>query len=151
MFHLVRRFFGFLTARPLGPAEQMLVCESIGPGLRGLFYTQRFEDQRHAFDVASRVAIHPDLIEAALMHDIGKTEINLGAIERSLATMWFMTSLPIWGEWLAYRDHGPIGAELLESHGAGALAVRFARYHPGEPPTSCDRAHWVALEQADHA
>ena len=151
MLHLARRFFGFLTARPLGPREQIFVSDSISPDLRRLFYTQRFEDQRHAVDVASRVANRPDLIEAALMHDIGKTKVQIGAIERSLATMWFMTSLPIWGEWLSYRDHGRIGAGILESRGAGTLAVLFARYHPGDPPQSCNHAHWIALERADHA
>ena len=151
MPHLVRRFFGFLTARPLSPREQIFVSDSISSDLRRLFYTQRIEDQRHAVDVASRVANDPDLIEAALMHDIGKTAVHLGAIERSLATMWSMASLPIWGEWLSYRDHGPIGADLLEAHGAGALAVSFTRHHPGERPDSCNRAHWISLEKADHA
>jgi hypothetical protein len=149
MAHLVRRFLGFLTARPLSPAEQLFVSDSLDAGLRRLFYTQRLEDQRHAFDVASRVADDPDLIEAALLHDIGKTAVHLGAIERSLATLWAMTSLPIWGEWLSYRDHGPIGADLLEEHGAGILAVSFTRYHPAQPPQWCDPDHWMALEQAD--
>lgn len=151
MLHLVRRFFGFLTARPLSPREQLFVNESINSDLQRLFYTQRFEDQRHAVDVASRVMNHAEVIEAALLHDIGKTTIHLGAIERSLATVWFTTSLPLWGEWLSYRDHGPIGASLLESQGAGTLAVSFARHHPGEPPSSCNRTQWTALEQADHA
>lgn len=150
MLHLVRRFLGFLTARPLSPAEQLFVSNSISGDLRRLFYTQRLEDQRHAVDVASRVPNDPTLLEAALLHDIGKTRVHLGAIQRSLATMWSMTSLPIWGEWLSYRDHGPIGADLIEAHGAGTLAVSFTRYHPGEPPASCDRSHWISLERADH-
>lgn len=140
-----------MTARPLSPSEQLFVNESINTDLQRLFYTQQFEDQRHAVDVASRVMNDADVIEAALLHDIGKTTIHLGAVERSLATMWFTTSLPLWGEWLSYRDHGPIGAVLLETQGAGALAVSFARHHPGKPPASCNRAHWIALEQADHA
>jgi putative nucleotidyltransferase with HDIG domain len=151
MFHLVRRFFGFLTARPLTPIEQAFVRDSLTAELRRLFYEQRVEDQRHAIDVASLVESDPDLIEAALLHDIGKTRAHLGAIERSLATIWIATSLPIWGDWLLYREHGPIGAELLEAHGAGDLAVSFARYHPGEPPASCNRSRWIALENADHA
>lgn len=151
MLHLVRRFFGFLTARPLSPIEQVFVNESINSELRELFYTQRMEDQRHAVDVASRVAGDPDVIEAALLHDIGKTQIRLGAVQRSLATLWFATSLPIWGDWLRYRDHGPIGATLLETHGAGTLAISFARYHPGEPQAPHDRDHWSSLEQADRA
>ncbi|MEN8238796.1 MAG: hypothetical protein ABFR53_06290 [Actinomycetota bacterium] len=149
MLHLVRRFFGFLTARPLSPGEQAFVSESINSDLQRLFYTQRFEDQRHAVDVAFRVSNDPELVEAALLHDIGKTSVHLGAVERSLATMWFATSLPIWGEWLSYRDHGPIGADLLEEHGAGVLAISFARHHPGEPPSHVDARNWNRLENAD--
>jgi hypothetical protein len=149
MLHLVRRFIGFLTAQPLSPAEQLFVSGSISIELCRLFYTHRPEDQRHAVDVASRVPDDPAVIEAALLHDIGKTTVHMGAIERSCATLWAMTSLPIWGDWLSYRDHGPIGADLLEAHGADALAVAFTRYHPGEPPTTYNRRYWIALEQAD--
>ena len=151
MLHLVRRFLGFLTAKPLSPGEQSFVARSLTPDLQRLFFAQRIEDQRHAIDVASRVPDHTGVIEAALLHDIGKTTVHLGAVKRSLATIWVATSLPIWGEWLSYRDHGPIGAELLEEHGAGTLAVDFARYHPGAPPATHDPAQWIALEHADHA
>lgn len=151
MLHLVRRFFGFLTARPLTPQEQIFINRVLTTDLQRLFYTQRVEDQRHALDVVSRVPDTPELVEAALMHDIGKTRIRLGAIGRALATMWFATSLPVWGQWLTYRDHGPIGADLLEANGGRALAVSFARYHPGEPPTPFDRSLWTSLAMADHA
>jgi hypothetical protein len=151
MVHLVKRFFGFLTATRPGPEDQLFVSRSLHTDLLRLFYKQRVEDQRHALDVARRVQDRPHLIEAALMHDIGKTEIGLGAIGRSVATLWALTSLPIWGEWLLYIDHGPRGADLLEDAGAGDLALAFARHHPGPVPSGFDEADWHLLETADSA
>jgi hypothetical protein len=151
VLHLVNRFFGFLTATPPSPRDQLFVSESLTPTLRRLFYAQRIEDQRHAITVASRVKDRPHLIEAALMHDIGKTTIGLGAFGRAFATLWDLTYLPIWGEWLRYINHGPIGADLLEEHNATASVVAFARYHPGGPPSGFDTNDWYALEDADHA
>jgi hypothetical protein len=151
MLHLIRRFFGFLTAKPLSPGDQVFVARWLIPDLQRLFYRQRVEDQRHAVTVAMRVGDRPHLIEAALMHDIGKTTIRLGAFSRSFATLWAFTSLPIWGEWLTYIDHGPIGATLLEQSGAGDLAIVFARYHPGTAPAGFNIGDWEALEQADAA
>ncbi len=151
MLHLAQRFFGFLTAKPLSPSDQVFVATALTPGLLRLFYTQRREDQRHALDVAHRVETYPHLVEAALLHDIGKATMGLGAIGRSLATLWALTSLPLWGEWLTYIEHGRIGADMLENDGAGNLAVSFARHHPGEPPADWDTHDWNSLTEADHA
>lgn len=151
MLHLVRRFLGFLTAKPLSPGEQSFVARSLTPDLQRLFYTQRFEDQRHAVIVATRVDDRPHLVEAALMHDIGKSTTGLGAFGRSFATLWARTSLPVWGEWRTYLEHGPIGADLLERAGASALTVAFARYHPDEPPRDFSPQEWYRLEEADRA
>ena len=53
--HLARRFFGFLRARPLRPPEQQWVHDRLASAeLRALFFAQRHEDQRHAFEVAMR-------------------------------------------------------------------------------------------------
>jgi hypothetical protein len=151
VLHLVNRFFGFLTATPPSPRDQLFVSESLTPTLRRLFYTQRVEDQRHAITVAIAVKDQPHLVEAALMHDIGKTTSGLGAFGRALATLWGLTYLPIWGQWLRYLNHGPIGANLLETNDASASAVLFARYHPGVPPSGFDSNDWYSLEQADKA
>ncbi len=151
MLHLVRRFFGFLTAVPLSPSEQIEITLALDPQLQRLFYRQRHEDQRHAYEVARRVSARPDRIEAALLHDVGKTKVTLGPIGRAFATLWSLTSLPIWGQWRLYLDHGQIGADLLEANGAGVFAVAFARNHPGPPPDGIERKSWTELERADHA
>jgi len=149
--HLVRRFFGFLTAAPLSPTEQDEVHAVLGYRLARLFFSQRTEDQRHALDVRSRVGDDPALVQAALLHDVGKIDSDLGAIGRSLATVWAVTSLPIWGRWQAYLGHGRLGADLLEAHGADEFAVAFTRHHPGAVPKGFDAVRWKLLSSADDA
>ena len=151
MRHLVHRFFGFIRARPLTPREQMAVTTSLPAPLHGLFYAQAHEDQRHAFDVASRVGERPDLVVAALMHDVGKSVTRLGAVSRSAATTWAWTGLPVWGRWRTYLRHGPIGAAMLADAGAPMLAVAFAGQHPGPVPFGIDDGDWWLLAAADEA
>ena len=149
MPHLVRRFFGFVVGRPLTPAEQAIVASELRPELALLFFGQRPEDQRHAFTVAEAVRDRPELVEAALLHDVGKTATGLGAVGRSLATIWAVTRLPMPSTWRRYLDHGPIGADLVRAGGAGDMAVAFARHHPGTPPAGIDPSGWRRLEAAD--
>lgn len=147
--HLARRFFGFLSARPLTPEEQSFVAANLSSELQRAFFMQRTEDQRHGVDVASRALRKPTVVEAALLHDVGKTASPLGAVGRAFATVWTTTSLPVWGNWRIYLDHGRIGAEIIESNGGSALAVAFARHHPGDPPPWIDPGDWASLAEAD--
>jgi hypothetical protein len=123
----------------------------LDPPLARAFFAQRFEDQRHAFAVRESVAGHDHLYEAALLHDVGKTASGLGAVPRSLATIWSRIGLPTTGRWYKYLDHGKIGARELERIGADDLAVAFARMHPGSPPPGVDPESWHLLERADNA
>ncbi len=150
MFHLAKRFFGFISATPLSPAEQQWVHGSLASDeLRRLFFAQRAEDQRHALDVARAVGGPPDRMEAALLHDVGKSAVGLGAVGRSLATVLGVTSMPIPGEFETYLAHGELGATMIEQAGGTSLAVAFARHHPGEAPPGVDVHDWAALEAAD--
>jgi hypothetical protein len=123
----------------------------LDPPLARAFFAQRFEDQRHAFAVRESVAGHDQLYEAALLHDVGKTASGLGAVPRSLATIWNRIGLPTRGRWYKYLNHGEIGARELESIGADDLAVAFARIHPGSAPSGVDPESWHLLERADNA
>ena len=151
MTHLIRRFFGYLQAQPLTPSEQARVHDVLSPDLRLLFFAQSVPDQRHALQVADRAKGGTDRIEAALLHDVGKAVSDLGAVQRSLATMWVATGLPVSGNWLTYLHHGEIGAAMLEATGASQLSVTFARSHPGPVPSGIDTEDWQALADADDA
>lgn len=149
MTHLVRRFVGFLSARPLSPAEQAAVIAVLPPDLSLLFFAQPHQDQRHAVEVAARVA--PHLAEAALTHDVGKTPSRLGALQRACATIWGWARMPAKGRWRLYLDHGNIGASMLEEAHASDLAIAFAAHHPGPTPPGIDPRAWQELSAADDA
>jgi hypothetical protein len=155
VWHLIRRFFGYLRAAPLTPHEQDLVADALAPRLSALFYRQPTPDQRHAFEVALRVKdtlpADADAFTAALLHDVGKTTASLGPVARSLATVLAALGLPMSSRWASYRDHGRLGAEALRAAGAPDLAVAFSRHHPGPVPDGVDATVWHALEAADDA
>lgn len=152
--HLVRRFFGHLRARPLSPREQDIVRDALPGELSALFYRQASADQRHALVVAMRVRDRrpgdADAFVAALVHDVGKAEVAIGAVSRSLATVFEALRLPMPHRWRTYRAHGTNGAAALEAAGAPLLAVAFARHHPGPPPAAIDGEAWSDLAAADH-
>jgi hypothetical protein len=147
--HLISRFFGHLSSRPLSPHEQTWVASRLGPDLTALFFRQPYQDQRHALTVASRVDDH--LCEAALLHDVGKSMSRLGAIPRSLATVADLLRLPMPARWRSYLRHGEIGSEMLQIAGAEPLTVAFARYHPGPVPAGVAPDSWWALARADES
>lgn len=151
--HLVRRFFGFITAQPPGPTDQDFVARYLDGPCARVFWEQQHADQRHAVDVARRVAATlPDddgAVRAALLHDVGKRNSDTGAVTRSIATVLDAMRLPITPRMGAYRRHGPIGADELEGIGCDPLAVAFARHHPGPAPDGIDPARWAALLDAD--
>jgi len=149
----MRRFFGHLSARPLSPAEQDVVSAVLSDELSALFFRQSPADQRHAFVVATRVrdlrSADVDAFVAALVHDVGKAETAIGAVARSLATVLDTMRIPMPERWRRYRAHGSIGADALEAAGSPALAVAFARYHPGPVPPGIDNDAWSDLAAAD--
>jgi len=89
--HLAGRFFGHLGAGAPGPADQQYVHDHLTPSCAAVFWTQSPADQEHAVTVARRVEAEigddPATIEAALLHDIGKRDVRIGAIGRSIATV----------------------------------------------------------------
>ncbi|MFV9672080.1 MAG: HD domain-containing protein [Acidimicrobiia bacterium] len=151
--HLVGRFFGHIRAEPPGPDDQLFVHDHLEDACADLFWSQNPADQRHAVDVARRVsAALPDdsgAVEAALLHDIGKVDANIGAVARSIATVLDSVGMPMTTRMRSYRDHGRRGAVVLEEAGCSPLTVAFARYHPGPAPAGTDPVRWKVLIDAD--
>lgn len=148
LVHLVKRFTGYVRAKPLQPHERDEVAGLLPSELADLFFSMQPEDQRHALDVYRR-ADSQDLAQAALLHDVGKSISRIGPISRSLATVADALHLPVKGGWRLYLDHGAIGADLLEVAGADDLAVEFTRNHPGPVPHGTDPDAWHRLTNAD--
>jgi hypothetical protein len=123
------------------------------PQERDLFWDQAAADQRHAYEVARRVraTLGDDGVatRAALLHDVGKRHVRMGAVSRTLATVAAAARVPLPASWRRYRDHEALGAADLEAIGADPLVVAFAaRVRPDDEAAA---ARWDALVAADDA
>ncbi len=151
--HLVTRFFDVLTARPLDEAETVIVENWLTPALSEVFFAQSPADQRHGYEAGMAVAgserSDPEVITAALMHDIGKRHARLGIIGRSVASILIIVRLPLTERMRVYRDHGVVGAGELGSLNAPSLAIDFALHHHRERPATIDERTWDVLVASD--
>jgi hypothetical protein len=151
--HLIRRFFGSLVSRPLGPREQDDAGRLLRPAEAALFWSQQSLDQRHGLECARRAAEaapgRTDLSRAALLHDVGKRHAGLGVVARMLATGLGLLHLPARGRLEIYLDHGPRGAADLEAAGSDPLTVAFARHHHTGRPDLIPIDDWDVLQRAD--
>ena len=144
--HLARRFFGSL--RPGGPpeADRAWVEATLSDAEYRLWARQYGPDRRHTVEVAREVerrlgneATAP-VLAAALLHDIGKIDADLGTWGRVVATM----SAKVAGAdtarlWIRssgftrkvglYLHHPEIGADLLEMAGSDPLTIAWAEEH----------------------
>jgi hypothetical protein len=138
--HLVTRFFGSLRPRPvraddlafvqrtLTPAE--LACwERLGPA-------DRVESVATGRTAAQTLGAdgHGPWVAAALLHDVGKTEIRFGPFRRAGATAVAIAlgeqRVRRWPNAVGrYVDHDERGARLLERAGARREAVEWAAIH----------------------
>lgn len=153
MAHLVRRFFDVASAQPLTPVEVDAVSGWLSPQLADMFFDQPSADQRHGYEAALTV-IHlgfkdPDVIAAALMHDVAKRHAGLGVVGRSFASLAILARLPLSQRMTAYRDHGLVGAKELADAGAPSLAIDFALHHHRERPSTIAADTWAVLIAAD--
>ncbi len=144
--HLATRFFGSLRAGPLTDDEAAWVKSNLLATERELWARMSAPDQRHAHRVAQKTlhflgekAPRP-VIAAALLHDIGKTDPQIGTFARVIATLAGKQSTPAqreaWAKedgWLGragkYLRHNEIGAELLKAAGSDPLTAAWAREH----------------------
>jgi hypothetical protein len=155
LLHLARRFFGWWSAGRPNPEVQLWIGTRLESDAARLFWKQDVQDQAHAAAVATLVAQrHPDrsdLIAAALLHDVGKAVSRLGPVRRSIATVLGGLGLPMTRRLVAYRNHGPIGAGMLEEAKAPPIAIAFARHHGTvQAPDGVAAADWAVLREADH-
>jgi response regulator RpfG family c-di-GMP phosphodiesterase len=83
-------------------------------------------DQRHSIEVARRFTqMHPaftrDQVAAALLHDIGKVESDLGVPGRVIATVVG----PVGTRFRLYHDHESIGLNLCREAGSSDETLRL--------------------------
>ena len=150
--HLVRRFFASL--RPGGPprAERMWVEGVLSEAEYGLWTRMYGPDRRHSVVVGREVQRRlgdeatPPVLVAALLHDVGKIDADLGTWGRVVATLSTKLAGPDMATlWIKsqgftrrvglYLHHPVIGADMLEMAGLDPLVVAWTEQH-----------HWPADE-----
>lgn len=157
--HLVLRFVTSLCALPPGAADEAWVADRLGDGEFALWAAQARYDRRHTLRVARRVDRllagrddRHDWVAAALLHDVGKIQADLGLVGRSVATAvggvvgkrvmagWHDES-GVRGRFGRYAAHGEIGGAMVRAAGGRESSARWAEVHhlvggrnPVKPP-----------------
>jgi putative nucleotidyltransferase with HDIG domain len=170
-FYRVRQFVQYAGAR-LGPTERQAIATRLGPALNGLFHQMSPAEQAHAYRVAQALLAaghsEPDLIAAALLHDVGKVRAPLALWERTLVVLCGKLA-PRLAERLGQSSngarglrrpfvtasqHAAWGADMVRQAGASDRVVALIRCHQSTPsPTPrSDEERWLAaLRRADES
>lgn len=146
----VRQFWLALFAAPTDQ-DLKLVQEILSPSLTELFLQMQPGEQAHSLQVLRRLMAlgetNPDLLVAALLHDVGKSLYPLHIWDRVLiviaralipqqAARWGCGAPTGWKKtFVVAQQHPRWGAELAAKHAASPLAVRLILRHQ-DPLTS---------------
>jgi len=131
--HLVKRFVGSLSSKPPAVSDQEWLLSLLNPCEVALFSAMSAPDRRHAVEcaLAARDLLGSNatdvLIVASALHDVGKTEADLGTFGRVAATL-LARAFPV-GRIQAYGHHPLLGAERLTAAGSAPEVVAWAREH----------------------
>ena len=124
--HLIRRFVTSLSRRMPPAIDVAWVNATLRENEYDLWSRMKSHDQRHSIEVARRFTeLHPtfsrDEVAAALLHDIGKAESDLGVLGRVIATVVG----PIGTRFRLYHDHESIGLNLCREAGSSTETLRL--------------------------
>jgi len=162
------QFAAHLFPRPLSADEAAEVERVLGQPLAALFRRQTTSDQAHAWRVMQTVAggAHArqrELLQAALLHDVGKSQAPLSLADRALVVLarrFVPTAAQRWGHgpprgwrrpFVTARCHADWGADLCAQAGAPPLTVRLIRQHQSAPatPLTPEDEMLILLQAAD--
>jgi len=128
--HLSRRFFTSLSSSPPSVEDERWVADHLLSAERVLWERMGNADRRHSVTVARRfVELRPEATRAeiagAILHDVGKTESDLGTLGRVTATVVG----PRGRRFARYHDHESIGARLAEAAASEPATVELIGGH----------------------
>lgn len=160
-----RQLFGHLTADDWGMVQSVL-----DDPILDLFRRLAPGDQVHACCVLRWLQrtgpASPALMQAALLHDIGKAGSGLTLVNRtvivllraassSLLVRWSQDSTVRWRQpYIAHARHASFGAQLADQAGCSARVVWLIRHHDlraTPDAASMDDVELAALQAADDA
>ena len=164
------QFFKAVGARVT--EEDRALVESVleSPAQRALFDRMSVADQHHAVNMLRTLRAerydHPALMQAALLHDVAKSEAGITVIHR-VAVVLLQAIRPAWLAWLVrdaqwsftnlwrrpfvrYVEHPTIGAFWAEEAGCLPMAVSLIRRHqwPVSPSSDAVEDQLLRLLQA---
>lgn len=142
-----RQFLRTLRDKPTD--SQLRLIEAHLPlSLQGLFHRMSPSDQAHSLRVCQALLDQghsdPDLLAAALLHDVGKSIEPPNVLERVLivlANQIVPRQVLIWGQakpsgwkraFVIARQHPEWGADLAAENGGSELTVRLIRQHQSD-------------------
>ncbi len=155
-----------LTAGPLSEAARREVAATLSPAELALFERFSPADQWHSYrvlcDLRRAGYNDPDLLTAALLHDVGKTRYPLSAGDRTLIVVgavlfprrsvaWGQGTVDSWRRPFVVRARHPQwGAEMAAAIGARPAVVALIARHQDKPPVEDEAADTLrALQWAD--
>ena len=141
----LKQFWQATTAGPLPDALLAEVCSVLEPTQLALFRQFGHGDQWHSVRVYRLLQEEgqsdPDLLTAALLHDVGKVRVSLTPWERTLVVitekLW-PSRAEAWGSgeprgwkrpFVVRSQHPAWGAEMAAEAGASAMTVALIRHH----------------------
>lgn len=139
------QFWQIVRAKPLTTAAWAEVTAVLTPGEQELFRRLSAHDQWHSVRVLRLVQVaggkEPALQKAALLHDVGKTQVRLTLVDRIvvvLGGLWWPGKVADWGNgavrswrrpFVVKAQHPTWGAEMATAVGCDALTVTLIRRH----------------------
>lgn len=159
MTYRARQFWNALQARPdLQGVEE--VRRFLPAPLMALFLQMQPVEQAHSIQIFQALReqgiSHPDLLTAALLHDVGKIRCPLHPWERALIVVGkkiLPKQVINWGNgepagwrrpFVVAEQHPSWGAELVAEAGAPTLVVKLIARHQQKP--ICDPRQATLLE-----
>ena len=141
-----------LRVAPLDADELQELAGLVNGRTLEAYRRQTDADQRHGLEAARYVRARggrPELVVAALVHDLGKRHAGLGIAGRVIASVLARLGLPTPGRLGLYLDHPALGAAELRNLGLDGLTSDYAAHHHGSRPPSIEPADWKLLSEAD--
>ena len=170
--HLSIRFIRSLSPSKVDNRVKERLFSQLNAEERVLFNQQARIDQEHSLRSVQWIYkngyehLHQDLVVAAALHDVGKSQSKLGVPGRVAATLiaavYGLGRVHVWAakkrqgvvlqRIAVYLAHPERGAQILQQAGSNQLVIAWARdHHKEEYDSNIDREIFKVLSGADKA
>ena len=154
-FYRVWQFWQIVTARPLGEEAQEEIETVLSPAQQRLFGRFSASEQQHSYRVYQKLhqagQDNPDLLAAALLHDIGKARLRRLWWDRPVVVLGQALFARKAAEWAVGKpegftrpfvvkaNHAEWGAADAETAVSSPLTVTLIRRHHDLPASEKDK------------